>query len=280
MCWHAQAIDWLLLCTCRVQVIFFGALPRRPFACIVDEKDREIARTAYYNGIAKQWHRVTGYHGGAFKRYVLNDFLLDKIGHIEGGSILELGAGNGYFAPMMLRRFSGQSPHRLVITDQAQALVHIAQSTFGIENAEYLTLDVQDGLPFSEGEFDLVLATMLFNELPLSVMRNTARDCQRVLVPGGRLLATMPHPALVYGLAKHGALTDFGRGLFAMPSAEGLRLPVARRSVEVYRSTLEECGFDVSTQDIVLDEKTLHEKTGFAHARGTPMALFCDCRRA
>ena len=37
------------------------------------------------------------------------------------------------------------------------------------------------------------------------------------------------HPALVYGLAKRGALTDFGRGLFAMPSAEGLRLPVARR---------------------------------------------------
>ena len=51
----------------------------------------------------------------------------------------------------------------------------IAQSTFGIEDAEYLTLDVQDVLPFEDGRFDLVLATMLFNELPLSVLRQAAR---------------------------------------------------------------------------------------------------------
>lgn len=210
---------------------------------------------------------------------MLNDLLLDRIGHIEGQAILELGAGNGYFAPLLLRRYSGQTPARLVIGDQAQALVDIAQSTFGIGDAEYLTLDVQDVLPFEDGSFDLILATMLFNELPLSVLRQAARECHRILTPGGRLLATVVHPALVYGLAKRGALTDFGRGLFAMPSAEGLRLPVARRSVEAYRTALVECGFSVAMEDVLPDAKTLHEKPGLKLSRDTPMALLCDCRR-
>lgn len=211
---------------------------------------------------------------------MLNDLLLDRIGHIEGQAILELGAGNGYFAPLMLRRYSGQTPTRLVISDQAQALVDIAHSTFPIENAEYLTLDVQDALPFADGSFDLILATMLFNELPLSAVHRAARECHRVLAPGGRLLATVVHPALVYSLAKRGALTDFGRGLFAMPSAEGLRLPVARRSIEAYQTALTECGFTVTLEDVLPDEKTLHEKPGLKLPRETPMALLCDCRRS
>lgn len=211
---------------------------------------------------------------------MLNDLLLEKIGGIKGQAILELGAGNGYFAPLLLRRYSGQTPGRLIISDQAQTLVGIAQSTFCVENAEYLTLDVQDALPFADGTFDLILATMLFNELPLSALRNAVRECYRVLTPGGRLLATVLHPAVVYELAKHGALTDFGRGLFAMPSSEGLRLPVARRSVEAYRTAFMDCGFVVTMQDVMPDEKTRHEKPGFRTSRDTPMALVCDCQRA
>lgn len=210
---------------------------------------------------------------------MLNDLLLDRIGRIEGRAILELGAGNGYFAPLLLRRYSGQTPARLVISDQAQSLVDIARSTFHIENAEYLTLDVQDALPFADGGFDLILATMVFNELPLSAVRHAARECHRMLAPGGRLLATVVHPALVHALAKRGALTDFGRGLFAMPSAEGLRLPVARRSIEAYQTALTECGFFVTLEDVLSDEKTLHEKPGLKLSRETPMALLCDCRR-
>jgi SAM-dependent methyltransferase len=179
----------------------------------------------------------------------------------------------------MLRRYSGHAPARLVISDQAQTLVDLAHATFPIENAEYLTLDVQDALPFAGGSFDLVLATMLFNELPLSALNLAAQECHRVLAPGGRLLATVVHPSLVHALAKRGALTDFGRGLFAMPSAEGLRLPVARRSVEAYQTTLTECGFTVTLEDVLPDEKTLHEKPGLNLSRSTPMALLCDCRR-
>lgn len=112
-----------------------------------------ITRIAYYDRIAKQWHRHTGYHGGPFKCYVLNDHMLAQISGIAGKAILELGAGNGYFAPLLLRHFSGQIPNRLVITDQSHVLLRIAQSSFPIDGAEYLTLDVQDPFPFPDGSF-------------------------------------------------------------------------------------------------------------------------------
>lgn len=210
---------------------------------------------------------------------MLNDLLLNKIGRIQGKAILEVGAGNGYFAPLLLRRYSGQIPARLVISDQSRVLCDIARSTFGVEDAEYLALDVQDDLPFVDGSFDVVLATMIFNELPLTVLRHALHECYRILAPDGRLLATVIHPAQVYGLAKRGALTDFGRGLFAMPSTEGLRLPVARRSVEAYQAALQEYGFHVTLEEVLPDTKTLHEKPGLTLPRNTPMALVCDCQR-
>ena len=60
---------------------------------------------------------MTGYAGGAFKELALNDALLSHLPGIEGRSLLELGAGNGYFMPLVLRRFSGQIPAAIVVTE-------------------------------------------------------------------------------------------------------------------------------------------------------------------
>ena len=222
---------------------------------------------------------MTGHHGGAFKRYVLNDWMLGKLEGIAGRAILELGAGNGYFAPMMLRRFSGQRPARLVISDQSQAQLDTAQATFFLDDAEYAQLDVQQAFPFAYASFDLILAIMLLNELSNTGLRAALSESRRVLAPGGRLLAAIPHPSFIHALARKGALSDFGHGLFAMPSAEGLRLPVARRSMAAYQTTLADCGFAVLLEDVLPDAKTLREKPGFTLPRDTPMALVCDCQR-
>ncbi len=242
------------------------------------EGDETIARVAYYDGIANQWDRATGYHGGALKCYELNDRLLGKIKSIADKAILELGAGNGFFAPLMLRRFSGQTPVHLLITDQSQKLLAIAEAHHRADHAEYLALDVQQPFPLDAGAFDLVLASMLLNELTTSSLQNALQECARMLRPDGRLLAAVPHPVFVYALAKKGALTDFGRSLFAMPSAEGLRLPVSRRPVQAYLEALDATGFKVETEDVFPDEKTLHEKPGLKVPHDTPLALLLDCR--
>lgn len=238
-----------------------------------------ITRTVYYDGIARQWHRATGHHGGAFKRYVLNDLILSKIDGLADRAILELGAGNGYFAPLLLRRFGGQLPARLVISDQSRALLDIAQTTFRVDGVEYLPLDVQEAFPFADATFDLILAIMLFNELPTSSLQFAAGECFRTLKPGGRLLAVVVHPDLVHALGRKARLADFGRGLAALPSANGLRLPVSRRPAGAYRDMLTACGFVVRAEDAHADDKVLHEKPGLKVPRGTPLALVLDCAK-
>lgn len=237
-----------------------------------------ITRLAYYDRIARQWHRVTGYNGGAFKRNVLNDYMLAKIARIDGLSILELGAGNGYFAPLMLRRFSGQRPARLVISDQSQAQLETAQTVFRIHEADYLLLDAREPFPFPDASFDLMLAIMALNELPTTGLRVALRESRRTLRASGRLLAAVPHPAFIHALAKKDALTDFGHGLSAMPSAEGMRLPVSRRPTQAYLDMLGEAGFTVIADDVGADAKTLREKPGLKLPHGTPLALVLDAR--
>jgi SAM-dependent methyltransferase len=237
-----------------------------------------ITRIAYYDRIARQWHRVTGHHGGAFKRYVLNDYILGKIEGIAGCAILELGAGNGYFAPLMLRRFSGQRPTRLVISDQSQAQLSTAQSVFPLHDAEYAQLDAQQAFQFADASFDLILAIMLFNELPTAGLRTALSECRRTLAPDGHLLAAVPHPAFIHALARKGVLTDFGRGLFGMPSAEGMRLPVSRRTEQTYLDALSASGFAVMAEPVQSGDKTLHAKPGLKLPHDTPLALVLDCR--
>src|SRR5262249_39465665 len=142
--------------------------------------------TSYYDRIARKWHAATGAQGGALKKFVLNDLVIGKLSGIAGLSILELGAGNGYFMPLVLRRFSGEVPARIVITDLSRALLEMAQRSFRVREAEYLTLDVRDPFPFPEGSFDLIVANMVFNEIPTAGLRTALGECHRVLSAGGR----------------------------------------------------------------------------------------------
>src|SRR5437667_416438 len=107
-----------------------------------------MLRMAYYDQIARQWHQTTGFTGGAFKELVLNDVLLNKLPAIASRAILELGAGNGYFLPLVMRRFAGQTPAQLVVTDQSEHMLSIARKAFKVPNAQYQVLDVARPFPF------------------------------------------------------------------------------------------------------------------------------------
>ena len=143
----------------------------------------------YYDTIAKRWHETTGDQGGAFKALVLNDSLLEKLANIDHCSILELGAGNGYFLPLVLRRFSDQTPTSLTVTDQSQRLLDLAQRHFRLPDARYECLDVSQPFPFADGQFDIIIASMLFNEVPARDFRKALQECHRVLSADGRVIS-------------------------------------------------------------------------------------------
>ena len=232
---------------------------------------------AYYDEIARQWHAVTGYAGGAFKELALNDALLGYLPGIEGRAILELGAGNGYFMPLVLRRFSGQVPAAIVVTDQSAALLRIAQTHFRLPGATYQRLDVRQPFPFAAGQFDVVLASMLFNEVPNAGFRHALQECGRVLAPGGLLLMAVLHPQFVHSLDERGVLRPTRGGVLTMPGADRLRLPVVIRSLATYERLLTEAGFEYEQEDVFPTETVLNARAGLRHAEGLPLAAVFNC---
>jgi SAM-dependent methyltransferase len=234
---------------------------------------------AYYDRIARKWHSLTGAQGGAFKKLVLNEVVLGKLPSVAGLSILELGAGNGYFLPLVLQRFSGQVPTRVVITDQSQVLIDLAQRVFRVRDAEYQSLDVRDRFPFPKASFDLILANMIFNEITTAGLRRAMRECHRTLSSGGRLLATVPHPDFIESLERRSQLRPLKGGVFTMPGTAGLRLPVVRRSSEEYSVAMEQAGFRFHAEAVYPTAQILRAKPGLRQAGDVPIALLLDCEK-
>jgi len=232
---------------------------------------------AFYDHIAKQWHEATGRTGGAFKELVLNDLLLEKITGIDRCAILELGAGNGYFLPLVLRRFPGQHPARLVVTDQSQKMLELAQRHFRLPGADYQCLDVRQPFPLGDGEFNLIIATMLFNEVPARDYSRALKECRRVLAPEGCLLITVTHPDFITGLHKRGLLKATPLGELTMPGTGSLRLPVVIRSLGRYRRGLQEAAFSYAEDEAYPTQDVLNLKAGLRHNWKVPIALVYTC---
>jgi SAM-dependent methyltransferase len=234
----------------------------------------------YYDNIAKRWHEITGYRGGPFKELVLNRILLDQVPGIDNRSILELGAGTGYFMPLVLRRFSGQVPSAIFITDKSRQLLEISRKYFRSENAVYQYLDVAEPFPFTDGQFDLILASMLFNEVTASGFKKALAECHRVLAPGGLFLIAVTHPDFIGGLKKKGMLKPARDGTLTMPGTGSLRLPVVIRSLENYRKSLREAGFGFQEEEACPTEEVIHRKAGLRSAWKVPVALVFACSKS
>jgi SAM-dependent methyltransferase len=231
----------------------------------------------YYDRYAKLWHSVTGHKGGAFKEHVLNDILLRKLPAIHDRSILELGAGNGYFMPLVLRRFSGQLPSSITITDCSDHLLKIAQKEFFIPGAHYQQLDIRGPFPFENNRFEIILASMVLNEIPQKGFDNALLECYRTLTDGGLLLIAVIHPVFIDGLQKRGLLKRATGNILTMPSTGNLRLPVVVRPLEIYQKSLEEAGFQYEEEAVYPTAQVLNEKSGLRDVGRVPLALVFRC---
>jgi len=234
---------------------------------------------AYYDSIAKQWHEATGYTGGAFKELVLNNILLEKLPGIHTRFILELGAGNGYFFPLVMRRFSGQQPAGIVITDASEKLLKIAQRHFNIPGAAYERLDVCKPFSLSGNSFDIIIASMIFNELPPYCFINAINECYRVLKIDGLLLMAVIHPSFIQSLQKREQLISTKNGPLAMPGSGALRLPVVIRTLETYRDVLKYAGFRFEETEVASSQKVLQAKKGLRNMGDVPVALIFECKK-
>ena len=101
-----------------------------------------------------------------------------------GRATLDLGCGEG-----RLSRFLRSIGHRVTGADAAPTMVRLAAGQAG--SGPFVLADAA-ALPFRDAAFDLVVAYMCLHDMDR--MPQAVAEAGRVLEPGGRLCAVIPHP--------------------------------------------------------------------------------------
>jgi len=125
-----------------------------------------------------------------------------------GESVLDVGCGTGTLAIAAKRRVGPEgNVHGIDASPEMIARAEKKARKAGVEVGFKNTL--AEALPFPAAHFDVVLSTVMLHHLPRKVRQQCAREIQRVLKPGGRLLAIdFANPA---GEERGSFLTGFHR---------------------------------------------------------------------
>ncbi|MFJ6781845.1 methyltransferase domain-containing protein [Streptomyces yangpuensis] len=116
--------------------------------------------------------------------------MLDLAGDVTGRRILDAGCGAGALTAALRDRGADVTG-----LDVSAAMLALARRRLG-DGATLHRVDLRDRLPFADGEFDDVIASLVLHYL--EDWGPTLAELRRVLRPGGRLLASVDHPFVAY----------------------------------------------------------------------------------
>ena len=116
--------------------------------------------------------------------------MLALAGDVAGRRILDAGCGSGPLSAALRDRGA-------VVTgiDASAGMLALARRRLGNDVSLHV-VDLSDRLPFADGAFDDVVASLVLHYL--EDWRPTLAELRRVLRPGGRLIASVDHPFVAY----------------------------------------------------------------------------------
>lgn len=147
-----------------------------------------------YDSFAQAYE--TGTEANLLNGYYARPAVLDLAGDVAGRRVLDAGCGTGPLFASLRDRGA-----HVTGFDSSAGMLELARRRLGPDAALHLA-DLGDPLPFPDGAFDDVVASLVLHYLedwtaPLAELR-------RVLRPGGRLITSVNHPA-VYKLLNRDA---------------------------------------------------------------------------
>lgn len=116
--------------------------------------------------------------------------MLALAGDVSGRRVLDAGCGSGPLTALLRDRGAAVTG-----LDVSAGMLAIAKRRLGDEVRLELA-DLSDPLPFGDGAFDLVIASLVLHYL--KDWGPTLAEFRRVLAPGGRLIASVDHPIVAY----------------------------------------------------------------------------------
>jgi len=116
--------------------------------------------------------------------------MLALAGDVSDRRVLDAGCGSGPLSALLRDRGA-------VVTglDVSAGMLAIARRRLG-DDVALRVADLKDPLPFDDGAFDLVTASLVLHYL--EDWGPTLAEFRRVLTPGGRLIASVDHPIVAY----------------------------------------------------------------------------------
>ncbi|GAB2890451.1 class I SAM-dependent methyltransferase [Streptomyces mayteni] len=141
------------------------------------------ARANDYDGFAEAYAAEN--ENSLVTAYYERPAMLALAGDVAGRRILDAGCGSGPLSAALRDRGA-------VVTgvDASAGMLALARRRLG-DDADLHAVDLSDPLPFADGAFDDVVASLVLHYL--EDWGPTLAEMRRVLRPGGRLIASVHH---------------------------------------------------------------------------------------
>ncbi|MEU5533722.1 class I SAM-dependent methyltransferase [Streptomyces sp. NPDC020362] len=148
------------------------------------------ARVNDYDSFAEAYSALS--ETSLLNAYYERPAMLSLAGEVAGRRLLDAGCGSG---PL----FAALRDRGALVTgiDSSAGMVELARRRLGADAALHVA-DLSNPLPFADGAFDDVLASLVLHYL--EDWGPTLTEMRRVLRPGGRLIASVQHPFVDYAI--------------------------------------------------------------------------------
>ena len=127
---------------------------------------------------------------GIVNAYYERPAILSLAGDVKGRRILDAGCGSGPLFEALRDRGA-----LVAGVDKSAVMLELARRRLG-SDADLQVADLASPLPFSDGAFDDVVASLVLHYL--EEWGPTLAEFRRVLAPGGRLIVSVDHPFAVH----------------------------------------------------------------------------------
>ncbi|WP_370012149.1 methyltransferase domain-containing protein [Nocardiopsis sp. LDBS0036] len=148
------------------------------------------ARTNDYDGFAEAY--AADNEDNIQNAYYERPAMLALAGDVTGRRILDAGCGAGPLSAALRDRGADVTG-----VDASAGMLALARRRLG-EDADLRVADLSDPLPFADGAFDDVVASLVLHYL--EDWGPTLAEFRRVLRPSGRLIASVQHPFTDYAI--------------------------------------------------------------------------------